>query len=118
MADEASYSPDYRGRTPKRGGPPQDAEFLRWRALRMLFRAGVVLVLMPVTFYFGPNLITFGKLTRLSAADFITDRVESTLLPTVRAMKEYQRDMGRLPDRMEDLVPKYLASISNDAQGV
>ena len=45
-------------------------------------------------------------------ADFV-ETVEKSCVPTVRAMKEYQHDTGQLPDSMDDLVPKYLASRPN-----
>ncbi len=111
MDDEPRSQPlDYRGIAP-RYRVPEDAESRCWRLWRILFRVGVILLLMPVTFYLGPNLINFGKLTSLSPADFVAE-VQGTCVPTVRAMKEYQIDTGHLPSAMEDLVPKYLASLS------
>jgi hypothetical protein len=111
MADGSKPQPlDYRGPTPKRVKVPEDPESRRWRYRRMLFRIGLFVLLAPVALYFGPNLIMFGKLTRRSPADFVPV-VQRECAPTVRAMKEYRRDTGHLPQDIQDLVPKYLASV-------
>ena len=54
----------------------------------------------------------FGKFTRLSPADFVP-MAQSVGIPIVRAMKEYQRDTGKMPGRIEDLIPRYLPYIPN-----
>ncbi len=104
---------NYRGIPPQPDRSWDTPEYRRWRRWRGLFRVGVVLAMTPVAFYFGPNLINYGKLTSLTPADFV-QRVERLDVPTVRAMKEFERDTGHLPDSEDDLVPKYLASIPND----
>ena len=57
------------------------------------------------------NLMEFGKPTRLTPADLVPI-VQSECVPVVRAIKRYQQDTGHLPDPIDDLVPKYIASIS------
>jgi hypothetical protein len=111
MADESQPQPlDYRAPSPAQIKLLEDAESRRWRYRRTLFRIGLFVLLAPVTFYFGPNVFKFGKLTRLAPADFVTS-VERFGVPSVRAIKEYQRDTGHFPNQMQDLVPKYLPSI-------
>jgi len=85
----------------------EDDEARRWRYRRYLLRLGLVALGMPIAFYFGPNWILFGKLTRLSVEDFVPI-VQQEGVPIVRAMKEYERDTGRLPATLEDLQPRYL----------
>jgi hypothetical protein len=60
----------------------------------------------------------FGKPTRLTPADFVPD-AQSQSLPTVRAIKQYQKDTGQWPDDLRKLVPKYIASVpwGQDIQG-
>jgi hypothetical protein len=60
-----------------------------------------------IAFQFGPNLINFGKLTRLSVWDFVPI-VQQQCVPIVKAAKEYQRDHGHLPNSRDDLIPAYL----------
>jgi hypothetical protein len=113
MPDDPKLVPlDYRG---KRIPVPESLEAIRWRLRRIAFRAAVILLLTPITFYFGPNMILFGKLTWLTPADFVLT-VQRDCVPTVRAMKEYQRDFGHLPEKMEDLVPKYLRAFPDGNQ--
>jgi len=111
MADESPPPPrplNYRGIQPKRVKYVPTAEDRRWRNRRILLRIAIFLVLfLPISLYFGPNLIMFGTLTRVSPADF-APLVQSLSISIVRAMKEYQRDAGQLPFQMTDLVPKYL----------
>jgi hypothetical protein len=111
MANEPKPQPlNYRGRDPNRIKIPEDPESRRWRYRRILFRIALFVALAPVTFYFGPNMFMFGKLTRLSPADF-TQHVQRFGVPTVRAIKEYQRDTGHFPNQIHDLQPKYLGSV-------
>lgn len=85
------------------------AEQRRWMYRRWMYRLGLYVLISPFALYFVPNYILFGEFTRLKPADFIP-LVESKCLPTVRAMKEFQRDTGHLPSSVTELVPKYLAS--------
>lgn len=86
---------------------PADEQYLkRWRRRRRAYYVTLAAGFAAVALYFGPNLILFGKPTGLAPADFVPT-VEQRCLPIVRAMKEYQRDHGRLPDRGDDLIPDY-----------
>jgi hypothetical protein len=85
-------------------------EAARWRLWRWCYYAGLGALFAGVGFYVGPNYIMFGKLTWLSPADFVPT-VQRECLPVVQAMKAYQRDHGRLPDRPEELVPDYLPAV-------
>jgi hypothetical protein len=67
------------------------------------------MLFLAIAFYFGPNVILFKKLTWITPADFVVT-VEGRCVPVVSAMKAYRRDHGHLPERLEDIVPGYLAS--------
>lgn len=69
-----------------------------WRRRRLLYYAALCLAALPVIFYFGPNVILFGKLTWISPADF-APIVTTQYAPIVTAIKQYERDHGTLPDR-------------------
>jgi hypothetical protein len=84
-----------------------NAEAGRWRRRRIAYYCGLGVLFAAIAFYAGPNLILFGKLTWLAPADFVPTARERCL-PIVRAMKEYQRDRGVLPQSVEQLVPGYL----------
>lgn len=74
---------------------------------RYLYYTALFAFFAPIAFYFGPNLINFHKLTRLSPADFVAE-VQSRGVPVVQAIKRYQRDHGKMPEDTRDLVPDYL----------
>jgi hypothetical protein len=78
-----------------------------WRNMRWLYNGGGFLIAGVFAFYFIPNLILFGKWTWLSPADYATV-TQQRLVPVVRAIKEYKRDRGKCPTRVDDLVPAYL----------
>lgn len=111
MAEEGELQPlNYRGRPPPLLRPPpifEDPESRLWRYRRQWYRAGLFAVGAVIALYFGPNLLMFGKLTRLAPADFVTT-VEKSSAPVVLAMKRYERDHGHRPQQMTDLIPKYL----------
>jgi hypothetical protein len=96
---------DYR-RPPAERLIPEDPQARVWRYRRLFFRIGLFVLFTPFIFYFGPNLINFGKLTGLAPADFVPE-VQRYAVPEVRAIKEYQRDTGHFPSSMSDLEPKY-----------
>jgi hypothetical protein len=50
-----------------------------------------------------------GRWTRPTIADLVPI-VEKYCIPTVRAVKQYQRDNGEMPRQLDDLSPKYLPS--------
>ena len=86
---------------------PADEQFLkRWRRRRLAYNAGLGALFVAVASYVGPNLILFGQPTWITPAWFVPV-VERACVPVVRAMKEYQRDHGRLPARGEELMPDY-----------
>lgn len=85
----------------------QSSTSAQWRLRRGGYYAGLVLVFASVALYFGPNRILFGKWTWIAPRDF-APTVERRCVEVVRAMKAYERDHGRRPERMENLVPDYL----------
>jgi hypothetical protein len=106
---------DYRTPPRKQIKIPETPEERLWRHRRVLFRVSVIIILAPVIIHFAANLIMFGMLTSLSPADFAS-KVQPLSIATVRAMKEYQRDTGHLPNQMDDLIPKYLESYASGWQ--
>src|SRR5947209_4349819 len=82
-------------------------EATQWRQRRRAFFAVRCVLFAAIAFWFGPNLIMFGKLTWLSPADFVP-AVQRDCVPVVRAMKAYERDHGHRPEELEELVPSYL----------
>lgn len=73
------------------------AEERKWWRRRLLYYTALCLVPLPVVFYFGPNVILFGKLTWITPADF-APIAASRCAPFVIAIKQYERDHGTLPD--------------------
>jgi hypothetical protein len=88
-----------------------EADIRRWRQRRIAYLACHVALFAAIAFYFGPNYYLFHKLTRITPADF-APAVERQCVPVVRAMKEFRRDNGRMPDRAEELVPQYLPELT------
>jgi hypothetical protein len=86
------------------------AEWLSWCRRRRAYYAALATYFAAAAFYFGPNLYLFGKLTWLEPSDFVPV-VQERCVPVVLAMKQYERDRGRLPTRDEDLEPDYLPEI-------
>jgi hypothetical protein len=86
--------------------PADDRYLKRWRRRRAAYYGVLAVVFAAVAFFVGPNLLLFGKPTGLTPADFVPT-VEERCVPIVRAMKEFQRDHGRLPDRGAELMPHY-----------
>jgi hypothetical protein len=72
-----------------------------------MYYGSLGLLFGAIAFYFGPNMIMFGKLTWITPTDFVGS-VDEDLIDVVRAVKRYERDHGSLPERVEDCVPKYL----------
>jgi hypothetical protein len=119
MAHESTPLPlGYHGPQPKRARYVPTAEDRRWRNRRILLRLGIFVALFaPIALYFGPNLIMFGTLTRVTPVDFAS-LVQPLSISIVRAMKEYQRDTHQLPVQLTDLVPKYLPTAPNGTQSI
>lgn len=86
---------------------PSTSESRKWWGWRLIYYLALLALFAVIAFQFGPNLINFGKLTRLSVVDFVPI-VQQQCVPIVKAAKEYQRDHGHLPNSREDLVPTYL----------
>jgi hypothetical protein len=101
---------DYFRRPAKGARMPYDAEFLRWRSIRSLYRVGLWIVIGVPVIAIVPNIMLFGQLTMLAPADFVHN-AQTQSVPMVRAIKLYQRDTGQLPDDLSKLVPKYIASV-------
>lgn len=119
-ADEVSSAPvtaqplDYCRPLPRKGrpfpwyfSPPKEPEDRRWWCRHLLYCLGLGALFSAIAFYFGPNVILFRKLTRLEPADFI-DEARQSGVPLVRAVKEFGRDHGHLPNDVEELTPDYL----------
>jgi hypothetical protein len=87
--------------------PPPDPEARRWLYRRLAYYAALLGLFALIAFYVGPNIILFRKLTWLSPADFVST-AEERCVPIVGAIKEYERDHGRLPNGVEGVVPAYL----------
>ena len=81
-----------------------------WRKRRLLYQAGRWVLFILIAFYPGPNLIIFHKLTGPTPSDDI-GYADTYCLPTVRAVKQYQRDTGSLPKSLDELVPRYLSEL-------
>lgn len=116
MAHSPKLSPlDYRTlpapqKTPRR--PPETFEERMWRLRRVAYYAALTGALASIAFYFGPNWFIFGKLTRLSPADFVSF-VDHDGVPVVRAVKLYHRDTGQYPADVQELPASYLKGRSN-----
>ena len=67
-----------------------------WRWARRFYIAGLFLLGMSIAFYFGPNLVMFGKLTRLSVNDFVPIAT-TRFVPVIREIKEYEQEHGGVP---------------------
>lgn len=90
-----------------KAAPFQEASPL-WPVARWAFRAGLIVLFFLVT-RAGANYTLYGQFHAMTLADLVPV-VQATCVPTVRAMKEYARDHGQWPAKIEDLVPAYLAN--------
>jgi hypothetical protein len=81
-----------------------------WNFRRRLYYWALGGFFCAIAFYFGPHLILFRKLTPLSPSDFV-DEVQERCVPVVRAIKEFERDNGRLPEKIDEVVPRYLPEV-------
>jgi hypothetical protein len=108
VAESVDPAPlDYRALPPGQRRYIETPEETKSRYVRVAYRFGLFLfVFAPIAFYFGANLIMFGKWSRISGADFVVD-VQRDCVPIVVAMKQYQMDHGQLPDE-SDLSPNYV----------
>jgi hypothetical protein len=95
-----------RQRLIKLTGMPVDPALMGWWRGRLAYSISLAILFSAIAFYFGPNLIRFHKLTSLTTEDFGWYVQAGT--PTVRAMMQFRRDHGRLPNDEDELVPAYL----------
>ena len=79
----------------------------KWFYLQAGYYALLGLFFWVIAIQFGPNLVNFHSLRRPDPIVFKQD-VEMRCVPVVRAMKEFERDQGRLPNDLSELTPKYL----------
>ncbi len=98
--------PSFTARLIERVNFPADPVLQKWWTGRVVYYAFLCAVFSAMAFYFGPNRILHGKWTALGPEDFVQwvhgDR------PVIVAVKEFQRDNGRLPRNGDELVPEYL----------
>ena len=119
MVDQPQRPPlNYFGPPPRSAAVVYDAETRRWLAIRRVYRVGLYVLIAPIAVPVFSNLIKFGKPTSLSPADFVQE-AQTECVPTVRAIKKYQQDTGKLPDDIQNVVPKYLPSdpVREELQG-
>jgi hypothetical protein len=84
----------------------------RWLGFRIFFRIALAGLFWLIAFHIGPNEILFGRLTAPSMPYFVPI-IERECVPVVRAVKEYERDHGAMPVKLDDLVPRYLSKVPN-----
>jgi hypothetical protein len=86
----------------------------KWFYRQLAYSLVLAVFFWLIAFQFGANYFFFGKMSDPTPADFVAE-VEQYCVPVVRAMKEYQRDHGRLPNDMNELIPDYLPDQSHNA---
>lgn len=107
MSDSAKSTPlDYRSLAEAKRKYVEDAFERHWRRIRILYRSGLFVVLLPAILFFVSNRVMFGKFTPLTPADFVPRA--RRYIPMIVALKEYRRDHGHLPGDLHELIPKYL----------
>ena len=88
-----------------------------WRRMRLIYDRSRWIIGGIFAVYFLPNLMLFGQWTRISPADYVSV-VQSDFVPIIKAIKEYQRDHGKVPEKLGDLVPNYVTKLPPDWQAV
>jgi hypothetical protein len=83
----------------------------RWFYQQLAYYLALTALFLAIVFPLS-NYLLFNKVSRPTAVDFVSE-VENYCVPVVRAMEEFQRDNGRLPNGMDELVPKYLPDQSH-----
>ncbi len=86
----------------------------KWLYLQLAYYLALAGVFVAIAFYLGPNYYLVGRFSSVTPADFVGE-VQQEGVPVVRAMKEFQRDHGRLPQDANELVPKYLPPSGDNA---
>ena len=84
----------------------------KWFYLQSLYYFVLAVSFCVFGLWIGPNFLNFGRISGVSGQDFVPD-VQQRCVPVVRAMKEYLRDHGQLPNAKKDLVPDYLPDESH-----
>jgi hypothetical protein len=88
MAEVLSYRS-----APKRP-PPKDP---KWTAKRVAYYFALLGWFCLIAFWAGPNVWLFGRVTGMRESD-LHENVKQRFVPAIRAVLEYQRDFGALPD--------------------
>lgn len=90
---------------------PRQAELRRWWFRRLGYYAAMFVLFLTIGFYVGPNEFLFHRVLYPyhSVSDYMPE-IMTDCVPLVRAVKEYQRDYGRLPEDLYQVMPGYLAS--------
>jgi hypothetical protein len=88
-----------------------------WWGRRLLYYAGMFGLFLMLAFYVGPNEFLFHTILYPyhSLADYKPE-IGKDCVPLVRAVKEYRRDHGQLPEYLDQLIPTYLASLKVPAR--
>lgn len=96
--------------------PPRQSGLRGWWLRRMAYYAAIVVLFLTIGFYVGPNEFLFRRVLYPyhSISDYIPE-ITTDCVPLVRAVKEYQRDYGKLPDDPYQVMPGYLPSCPLEA---
>ena len=84
----------------------------KWFYFQLSYYLVLAGIFWAIAFQFGANYFFLGKLRSATPADYVAE-VEQHCVPVVRAMKEFQRDYGRLPNDTSELIPDYLPDQSH-----
>lgn len=103
MAEVLSY------RSAPKQPPPKDP---KWTARRVAYYFALLGWFCLIAFWAGPNVWLFGRVTGMRESDLHAGAKRS-VVPAIRAVLEYQRDFGVLPDNSWDAKVVYFGS---DAQ--
>jgi hypothetical protein len=96
---------------------PRQADLRGWWLRRLAYYAALFVLFLTIGFYIGPNEFLFHRV--LYPYHSISDygpEITTECVPLVRAVKEYQRDYGRLPEDLYQVMPGYLPSCPLDAR--
>lgn len=90
---------------------PRQSQLRGWWLRRLAYYAAIFVLFLTIGLYVGPNEFLFGRVLYPyhSAADYIPE-ITSQCVPLVRAVKQYQRDYGKLPDELYQVIPGYFPS--------
>lgn len=96
---------------------PRQSGLRGWWLRRLVYYAALVVLFLTISFYVGPNEFLFRRVLYPyhSISDYIPE-ITTDCVPLVRAVKEYQRDYGKLPDDLYQVMPGYLPSCPLEAR--